>query len=493
MILAPEWQTNTGRLPDVSGLVDQSRHAQATLSEWDDDAIDDLVKAVAWRLYEINTAHSLNKHAVDECGIGNVEEMTARTQARIVAALREMSGSQTLGLIDSVPELGLTKYAKPVGVIAAITPRTAPIAAIAFHTLNALKTRNAVIFCPNPAVIQSVHAAVDCIRATLSEICELPNLVQVVASPNRDALRSLVDMADLVVATGGASTVKAALQVGTPGYGGGVGNPPIIVDETADILLAANEIVRGKSADNGTSCSAESCVLVHKSQAHLLIEAMKSCGVYFLDHEQSLVLGQWMWVHGKLNASVIGRSAFEIADAIGIDVPRTTTCLAIQPQESPENFAMREKLSPVLGFIEFGDIDEAIALARSQLEIEGIGHSLGIYSKSPTNIYKVSTELPVSRIMLNQSTGLGNTGRTTNGMPCSVTLSCGTWGGMNTNENITWRQFLNYTVVSIPIREIVQNPEMLFGRFWNSGLGALPSRNSTMQSTNVPVRGVAIP
>lgn len=167
------------------------------------------------------------------------------------------------------------------------------------------------------------------------------------------------------------------------------------------------------------------------------------------------------------------RSACSIAKSIALDIPETTSCLVICADGQAAHSIGLEKLSPIVGFIKFDEIGEAIALARAHLEREGLGHSIGIYSECPTTIARITEAVSVSRIMVNQSTGLGNTGRTTNGMSSSVTLSCGTWGGTNTNENITWKHFLNYTVVSHPLKAESANLKALFGRHWHEASASM--------------------
>jgi acyl-CoA reductase-like NAD-dependent aldehyde dehydrogenase len=127
-----------------------------------------------------------------------------------------------------------------------------------------------------------------------------------------------------------------------------------------------------------------------------------------------------------------------------------------------------EKLSPILALWKYDDdFDLAIDLVRRLTRISGYGHSCGIFTRSDDHISRLGHAVNVSRMMVNQSTCFGNTGSFHNGMPFSVMLSCGTWGGSTISENVNWRHFLNYTWVSEPIARDKPELSALFGRHWS--------------------------
>ena len=452
----------------VSPVIAAARHAQSIAAAWSTETVDDIVAGAGSSIHRAKVAERLSEAAVEESGIGNALESAQRLRGRILGAMREMAGARTIGLIEREDARGLRRYAKPIGVIAALTPRTAPVASVAVHSLNAIKTRNAIIFCPHPMVFATVSEAVRTLRAALQDLGAPADLIQVVPVPVRDQVDAIVRSADVVVATGSNKTVARALRQGTPGYGGGVGNAIILVDYTADVELAAGQIIAGKAYDNGTSCSAESCVIVEARRAVALGDAMTRHGGWRLDASETSQLLGWAWPEGQLRADVIGRSASEIAVAAGLKPPSNVRVLVVSASPESAHLVSREKLSPILGLVPVANKGELLSLAHSLLEREGKGHSCAIYSDDPARIDEVARHLPVSRIMVNQSTGFGNTGSPQNGMPSTVIVSSGPWGGTTVNDNITWRHFLNYTVSSERIAVDVLDERSLFGRHWDA-------------------------
>jgi sulfoacetaldehyde dehydrogenase len=451
---------------DVSQVIGAAVAAQCVAKTWTMELVNDVVAGLGCHMYREDVADRLSEAAVQESGIGNVQESYTRLRGRILGALQEMASARTIGQVGYDEAKGLSRYAKPVGVIAALTPATAPVATVVVHALNAIKTRNAIIFCPNPGVFETVAETVRTLRVTLEVLGAPADLVQMVSSSAREYVDDIIQRSDLVIATGSNRTVARALGLGTPGYGGGVGNAIIMVDDTADIELAASQIVASKAFDNGTSCSSESCVLVERSRAAALTEALGRHGGWVLDAGQSAQLLHWVWPDEHLRRDVVGRTAIEIAAAADLIPPPGTRILVLSAEPTEMHLVSREKLSPILGLVPVDTNEEMLSLACTMLAHAGAGHSCGIFSKNPARIDEFADHLPVSRIMVNQSTGFGNTGCPTNGMPHTVVLSCGPWGGTNTNDNITWRHFLNYTVVSKSIAPLTPDERELFGRHW---------------------------
>lgn len=463
MLLAREMAISS---PDIGQVIAAAVTAQSVVKTWTMELVNDVVAGLGCHMYRDDVAERLSKSAVRESGIGNAQESYKRLRGRILGALQEMAGARTIGRIGYDEEKGLIRYAKPVGLIAALTPATAPVATVVVHALNAIKTRNAIIFCPNPGVFETVAETVRTLRVTLEALGAPADLVQMAPSPAREDVDDIIQSSDLVIATGSNRTVSRALGLGTPGYGGGVGNAIIMVDDTADVELAASQIVASKAFDNGTSCSSESCVLVDRGRAAALAEALSRHGGWVLDAGQSAQLLRWVWPEDRLRRDVVGTTANEIATAAGLVPPPGTRILVLLAEPKAMHLVSREKLSPILGLVPVDTSEEMLSLACAMLAHAGVGHSCGVFSKNPARIDQFAYHLPVSRMMVNQSTGFGNTGCPTNGMPHTVVLSCGPWGGTNTNDNITWRHFLNYTVVSEPIEPSALDERALFGRHW---------------------------
>jgi sulfoacetaldehyde dehydrogenase len=456
-------------MQSIAGLVENARNVQQVVGAWSQEKVDEAVLAVAWHAFNDEAAHRLSRLAVQETGLGAIEDTYARHRQRILGVLRDLDGVNTVGLIECCPERGLRKIAKPVGVIAVMAPATASVAAVVVNALAMLKTRNAVVFCPNPRAKNTVAATVDVLRNALDQVGAPRDIFQCVAGPSRERATELMTAVDLVVATGGTETVKRAYLSGTPAYGAGVGNSVVLVDETADLAKAAQLIIAGKCFDNGTSCSSESSLVVAGSIYDALIAKLENNGAYLCDAVDARRLRTTAWPDGRsLSRKVVGQSAEKIARAAGIRVPVGTRVLMIAGDSAlGEDPVSGEKLSPILGLWKYDEqLDAGIELVRRLTSVSGRGHSCGIYSRSRDHIDRLGAIVNVGRIMVNQSTGFGNTGSFDNGLPVTVVLSCGTWGGSTTSENINWRHFLNYTWISEPIVREHPDPNMLFSRHW---------------------------
>jgi sulfoacetaldehyde dehydrogenase len=455
----------------VAIAVERARSAQALLQRWNGQQIDDLVSAIAWHVFKEESAMALSELAVLETGLGNVEHTYSRHRQRVEGILCDLRQAQTTGVVETNHALGIRKIAKPVGLIAAITPATAPSAAALVLALAGVKTRNAIVFCPNPRARRVVNATVRLMRQALHRVGAPPDTLQCIEAPTREKANELMAAADLVVATGARGTVARAYSSGKPAYGAGDGNAVVVVDETSDLADAAKKTIEGKAFDNGTSCSSESCLVVAESVYDEFMKLLIGQGGYFCDRREANRVRGIVWsASGQLSREVVGQSAITIAKSAGLFPPDTTRVLMIEGDpEVHGDPVSKEKLSPILGVWKYcKGFDHAIDLVNRLTSVSGRGHSCGIFSRCTEHIDRIGAETKVSRIMVNQSTCFGNTGSFDNGMPFSVVLSCGTWGGSTTTENISWRHFLNYTWISEPVIRHRWPLGELFGRHWQS-------------------------
>ena len=201
----------------VDRLIEQGRGAMAEIVSADQAGIDEIVTAIAWSLYKPENARRLAEMAVADTGIGNVKDKVVKNQRKTFGALRDLMRVKTVGIIDDEPTRGLVKYAKPVGVVAAITPSTNPSATPVNKTMMALKGANAIVIAPSPAGWKSTDATVKTMRDALTRIGKPRDLVQILPHPvSRNMTRLLMEKADLVVATGSQNNVRSAYSSGTP-------------------------------------------------------------------------------------------------------------------------------------------------------------------------------------------------------------------------------------------------------------------------------------
>src|SRR6201981_1650976 len=232
---------------EASGIVDalmlRARAAQAAFAEADQARADEAVRALAWSLYKPGHARELAELAVADTGLGNVPDKIIKKQRKTFGTLRDLLRVKTVGIVEEDKARGIVKYAKPVGVVCAITPSTNPSARPLNKAMMALKGRTAIVIAASPAGLKTTQRTVDYMRAELKKVGLPEDLVQIVPPPaSKDMTQALMEAADLVVATGSQDNVRRAYSSGTPAIGVGTGNVPVIIDETADLDEAAEKI-----------------------------------------------------------------------------------------------------------------------------------------------------------------------------------------------------------------------------------------------------------
>lgn len=455
----------------VEGAMARAREAQTRIASWPQRRVDDLVAAVGWWCYREENVRTMAAMAHRDTGLGDPEHLFALHRKRVLGTLRDMHGATSVGVLEENPDLGVRTLAKPIGVVALISPATAPCSAVVCTTLQLLKTRNAVVCSPNPAAQDAVDFTIGLIRAALVEVDAPPDLVQLVGPSERATAEALMSAADFVVASGGASTVRRAYTSGTPAIGAGVGNPTVIVDETADLAMAAEKVAMGSSYNNGTSCSSESNLLVAREIATEFETKLAGAGVHLCTMAETDRLRRALWPDGvRLDRAAIGRPAAVLAARAGIDlmVPdKTTALVATLGGIDVTDPLFGEKLSPVLTLVAYGDFAEAVAGVDTITRHCGAGHSCGIHTARADRVTLLAERIGVARVMVNQSTASGNSGNFDNGLPFTSIVASGSWGGCAQSENVTWRHFMNRTTISRPIPERKPSEEAVFGVHWD--------------------------
>lgn len=455
---------------EVAVLVEKARAAQAQIEHYSQQQVDELVTAVCWAVVQPDRARQLARLAVDEGGFGNYDDKLTKIRNRCMGTLRDMQTVKTVGIVEELPEKGLIKIAKPVGVIAALIPVTGPDATPPLKTLLALKGRNAIIVAGHPRVQKTTELAVALMRDACRQVGAPEDLVQAVANPSLKKTQELMQRADLIVATGGAAMVKAAYSSGTPAYGVGVGNAVHVVDATADLQDAANCIAMAKKFDHATSCLADNAVVAHAAIYPQLLALLVAAGGYLCSAQEKAQLQQAMWPDPETHIpalDVIAKPPVTIARLAGIEVPETCAFLIVEEQGvGPEHPFSGEKLCSVVALYRYeGDIHQAVEQVNAITEYQGQGHTCGIHSADDGNIMALALGTKTGRVMVNQNLNEG-AGSPRNGMPYTLSLSCGTWGGNITTENVNARHMVNLTWVSRPLSPRPLDEDHLFGVYW---------------------------
>lgn len=479
-------QTSTGSLPlrtddeamaQVAALISRARRAQQTINDYTQSQADDLAVACGWAIMEPERNRKLAEKAVRDTGLGNVADKITKNHRKTLGLLRDLQRARTAGVVCENPELGLIEFARPVGVVAAITPSTNPGATPANKIINALKCRNAVIVAPSPKGVGTCEMLLGFIHDQLEHIgldrSLAEDLVQMLPTPvSKGLTHALMMQADLVVATGSQANVRAAYLSGTPAFGVGAGNVASIVDASADLKAAAERIMLSKTFDNATSCSSENSVVVDESVADRFIQEFGKQGGILLEPEEKTVLQAAMWPEGRLSGTLTGKSADVIASAVGLQRPELASAKALVVEEDgfgPDHPFSGEKLSPVLTLYRSRDRDHAVQIVDAIYAYQGAGHSVSLHidpGQADEQARHLAQALPVARVIVNQPHTVATGGSFENGLPFSLSMGCGTWGGNNFSANMDYRQYLNTTRVVYPIPVNVPTETQIFGAYF---------------------------
>ncbi len=455
----------------VKKIVCQARAAQAKFETATQEVVDELIAGLAWAIIEPVTNRSLAKQAVLETGLGNVEDKIIKNQRKTLGLLRDLKNAISCGIIREIPEQGLIEIARPVGLVGAVTPSTNPIATPLNKTLNALKGRNAIILAPSPKGEAVCQRVVDLLQNVLRRSGLPENLIQKLPTPvSKEATHELMQLVDLIVVTGSQNNVRASYSSGTPAIGVGAGNVSTLIDETADLVSAAKKISASKSFDNATSCSSENSVVIVDEVYEKAVAALKNEGGTMLGQEEKQNLQNALWTQGRLNPELIAKSAIEIAGVIGLQRPQINKLkmLMVEETETGREYPFSgEKLCPVLTVYRAENFEDACQQVKKIYEFQGKGHSVGLHSKDESRPLEMGLSLPACRVIVNQSHCFATGGSFDNGLPFSLSMGCGTWGGNSISENLNYLHYLNIVRIVRPIPPTEPSLEDIFGEYWD--------------------------
>jgi sulfoacetaldehyde dehydrogenase len=453
----------------VDELVRRGRAAMAIFANADQARVDEAVIALAWSLYNPAHAKELAELAVKDTQLGNVPDKVIKQQRKTFGTLRDLLRVKSVGIIEENEKLGIVKYAKPVGVVCAITPSTNPGATPVNKAMMAIKGRNAIVIAASPAGLKTTTKTVDYMRAELKKIGLPEDLVQILPPPaSKDMTHALMQAADLVVATGSQDNVRRAYSSGTPAIGVGTGNVPVIVDETADLADAAEKICASKIFDNSTSCSSENSVILVDAIYDKAIAALERAGGYKASSAEKAKIQAALWPDGKLSRTLIASDADVFARGCGLPaVAEDKKFFMVEETGVGGDFPFSgEKLSLVLTVYRAKDFDEAVTRANEILAHQGRGHSVGLHTKDIRRGRQLAERSDVVRVLINQAHTFGNGGGFDNGLNFTLSMGCGTWGGNSITDNLNYMNFLNITHLVTTTAEDKPTEEALFGAYW---------------------------
>jgi succinate-semialdehyde dehydrogenase len=447
----------------IQELVTNARNAQAQYESFNQEQVDAIVRDIGKFVYD--NAEPLARMAVDETDMGSYDDKVLKNKGKARVIWNNLKDKKSRGVIGEDADSNLVFVAKPMGVVAAVTPVTNPIVTPMCNGMFALKTGNAVIFASHPKAQKCAeYLALEFMKIVKSH--DGPdNLIQVVTNGSVEKTQQLMQSADVVVATGGGAMVKSAYSSGKPSFGVGAGNVPVIIDRNIDLQDAVEKIVDGASFDHGIICSHEQFVIAPEENFDKTIELFTNTGkVWFTDDKNQIQkLREVVFQDGYLNKDVVGKSASEVGKMAGIDVPESSRLILLPADGSgTEDVLAKEKLCPVIAIVPYSTFEDAVNMAKANLLVEGAGHSAALHSNNDENIQKAGIELPISRLVVNQPSSTTAGGSLTNGFAPTTTLGCGSWGGNSISENLDYKHLMNVSRIGkiIPDKKVPTDDEI---------------------------------
>ena len=435
----------------IQAKIANARKAFEQIKDYTQEQADEMVYVSGKIIYD--NAAPLARMAVDETGFGKYEHKIDKNMYTPAVFWDYLKDKKSVGIIKEVPELGLMEVAHPIGVIAAITPATGPTVTPLGNIMHALKTKNAIIVSPHPRAQGVSTKTVEFVREALAKIGAPKDLVQVLDEVSMADSRDLMEACDLVIATGSAGLTKAAYSSGTPAYGVGPGNPPVILDRDFDLDKAAEVTLESVFSDNGILCDGDNLLLYPQELESAFFDALKKVGIVVYDKDADVgKFRDLLFGDGAFNADMLGKDAPIIAKAAGFTVPDATDALAFKVHAiGKEEVMSHETMAPVVILKSYDKFEEAVDMAvRNMVESGGIGHTGGLFSDNKERIAYAAERIPVARLCINHST-TDAWGPPHNALSPAVSESCGTWGNNILAENVDFYHLLNISKVVKPL------------------------------------------
>ena len=442
---------------EIDWLLDRAQKAARIFSTHTTTQIQKIIQAMSHAGKE--KAEFYAEWLVRDTGYGNVNDNVKKNLDCSIGLLERY---QAADFIDPVIdyEQKIISFPKPAGIIAALIPSTNPVMTVYYKAIVSMMTRNTIIFSPHPAAKEcSIHVVN--LMAEVAEKAGAPaGAIQTIQNPSILALSYLMESprVSLILATGGPNRVRAAYRSGNPAIGMGPGNVPCFVHQSANISVAAQQIIASNSFDNGLPCVCESVVLADHSINRQLKAAMDRSGGYFVTGEAEQKLRAYLFSDAGVNREAQGKNAVSIAQQAGFSVPEDTKSLMVNLDAvgADEPFS-QEKSFPVMGYIAVDGVQGAIDTAVAMLELIGKGHSAVIHSNDPVVVARYTAALPVCRIAVNTQGVKGSSGVSTN-LTQGPVIGTGFFGGSSIDDNVGPQYLVQWSRAAYPT-----DPEVSMG------------------------------
>ncbi|NLB80377.1 MAG: aldehyde dehydrogenase family protein [Clostridiaceae bacterium] len=447
----------------MNELITKSKKAQKQFELFSQQQVDDICRAIAKVVYD--NAEPLAKLAHEESGMGVYVDKIAKNKGKSKIIWNDMKGQKSVGIINKDEEEGLVYVAKPMGVIACVTPCTNPIVTPMCNIMFALKGRNSVIVAPHPRAKKCAVLLIDMFNKAIAKFNAPKDLLQVIPEPDIETSGLLMKSVDVVIATGGGGMVKAAYSSGKPAFGVGPGNVQCIIDRDMDMKTVVPKIIAGRIFDNGIICSGEQTIIAPREEYDAIMAEFEANGAYYTeDAQEAQRLRDTMFPGGVMNKDLVGQDIEKIAEAANIALPKGAKLIVVKAQGiGQDDYLSKEKMCSVISSYAYDTWEQAVEIATANLECEGKGHSVAIHSNNDENIEYAGIHLPVSRVLLNQICATMNGGAFTNSLAPSTTLGCGSWGNNSISENLSWRHLFNVSRIAYELDKRVPTDDEIWG------------------------------
>lgn len=436
-------------------LIGKARVAQQEFEKYDQATVDRAVRAIGKAVYD--HAEELARLAVDETRMGKYDSKIAKCRNKSKSVWWRMKDQKSRGIIERDTNTGICKVAKPIGVIGCVTATTNPVINPMHNSMCALKCGNAVIICPHPRAKKVGMRTVEMMNEALDQLGMPKNLIQIIPEPTMELSAGLMKSVDLCICTGGPALVKTAYSSGKPVYGVGQGNVQVLVDTDVDYNDVANMVITGRTFDNGVLCTCEQNIICPREKADEMIAALRANGAYYIDNQADAdKVRNSAFPDGVFNKEWTGTTVQQIADLAGLEgVPADAKVIvSCTKGYAKDEVLAKEKLFPMLALFLYDTWEEAMEIARANLAVEGMGHSVVIHSNTMEHIEAVPSVVNVSRYAVNQVGGTALGGAMDNGLNPTTTLGCGTWGNNIISENLWYTHLMNVSRISYNVPDM---------------------------------------
>ena len=433
MAITEDTTGNHGVFEDMNEAIEAAKASQKIVGRLPMDVREKIISNIRVKIKE--NAEILARMGVEETGMGNVGHKILKH----ILVAEKTPGTEDISTTAWSGDKGLTLVEMgPFGVIGAITPCTNPSETVLCNTMGMLAGGNTVVFNPHPAAIKTSIYAINLLNEASLEAGGPDNIACTVSKPTLETSNIMMKHKDipLIAATGGPGVVTAVLSSGKRGIGAGAGNPPALVDETADIRKAAEDIVNGCTFDNNLPCIAEKEIVAVDSIADELMHYMVADqGCYLINEEEQKALTAVVLKNGKLNRKCVGRDAKTLLGMIGISAPDNIRCITFEGKKEHPLIA-EELMMPILGVVRAKDFEDAVEKAV-WLE-HGNRHSAHIHSKNIDNITTYAKAIDTAILVKNgpsyAALGFGGEGF------CTFTIASRTGEGLTSASTFTKRR-----------------------------------------------------